>query len=286
MTRKPAAAEAVPPAGPQLEPGDFDRIAKLAYDQFGLTLAKGKEELVKARLASKMRKLGISSFRKYVEQVRADPTGGLLVEMIDALATNHTSFLREPAHFDFLRDTLLPAWRKELARHEPLWIWSAACSSGEEPYSIAMWLAEHSGEDATRRFKILATDISTKILAAAQRGIYSTERLAGVPVTWRNKYFQPAPGAPGNWQVSPAIRGMVEFQRLNLVENFRSPRMHPLIFCRNVMIYFDPPTQQRVVTGLAQFLMPGGYLFVGHSESLSGLAQPLKYQRPAIYRKP
>jgi chemotaxis protein methyltransferase CheR len=134
-----------------------------------------------------------------------------------------------------------------------------------------------------QRYRILATDISTKILAVAQRAVYPAERLDPAPPGWRTKYFDD--GGNGLLQLKPAVRRMVQFQRLNLVETFHAPRQFPLIFCRNVMIYFDPPTQERLVTGLARYIRPGGYLFVGHSESLGGLKQPLKYERPAIYRK-
>jgi chemotaxis protein methyltransferase CheR len=206
-----------------------------------------------------------------------------LIGMIDALATNHTGFLREPAHFDFLRDQILPA----LAGRHTIDIWSAACSTGEEPYTIAFTAMENMLSSDYGRLRILATDISTKALDSARHATYPAERFAELPPGWMPRFLLRGQGRWKGWyRIKPEVSGRVEFARLNLVEPFSHTRRFPLILCRNVMIYFDKPTQERVVNRLAGHLEPGGYLFVGHAESLTGVDHPLQYVRPAIYRKP
>lgn len=262
----------------KIERVEFDRISRFAYDKFGVLLGPGKEELVTARLAPKLRKLGLPNFAAYLSHVERDPSGLALLEMIDALTTNHTSFFREEQHFKFLTG---PALEGIKSAATPV-IWSAACSSGEEPYSILMWLNEYAGAVGAR-FRVLATDISTKVLAAAQRGEYPAERLSGIPKPFQMKYFS---SQGDGFVVRPEVRARVEFRRLNLVEPMVSvTQKFPVIFCRNVMIYFDAKTQERLIAQLAERLLPGGYLFVGHSESLSSLNQPLKYIQPAVYRQ-
>ena len=261
---------------------DFERFSSLAKEKFGLDLRRGKEELVAGRLRKKMKELNLSSFAAYYEHVIHDSSGEALVALIDSLATNHTSFLREAAHFEFLRNQILPAFQAG----SRLRVWSAACSSGEEPYSIAVTLLEALGTAAFQRTGILATDISSKVLQSAAQGIYSAERLQTVPADWHRKYFL---RGEKQWQgflrVRPEVGRMVEFRRVNLVESLPQLGLFHVIFCRNVMIYFDNATQELLVNRLAACLEPGGYLFVGHAESLTGIAHPLDYVKPAIYRK-
>jgi chemotaxis protein methyltransferase CheR len=265
-----------------LKPREFEAIRQLAYEKFGLDLRKGKEELVAARLGKRIREHGFRSFEEYYHHVIADPSGEALIGMIDALATNHTSFLREAQHFEFLRQHVLPA----LERHTRLEFWSAACSTGEEPYSLAFTLRDQLGPEAFRKVRILATDISTKALAAAQRAVYPAERFETLPPAWMRQFLLRGEGrSKGSYRVKPEIRNQVEFARLNLIEPFSHTRSFPVIFCRNVMIYFDKATQETLVNRLAESLEPGGYLLIGHAESLSGVRQPLHYVRPAIYRK-
>jgi chemotaxis protein methyltransferase CheR len=198
--------------------------------------------------------------------------------MIDALATNHTSFMRERDHFDFLCQQVL----QELPAHETMEIWSAACATGEEVWSLAMMLTEVA---PSRRFRLWASDISSKALAFAEHAAYPKERCEGVPPHWLARYFR-IQGDPPAYSVVPALRAQVSFQRINLMQAFPWPRRFPAIFCRNVMIYFDRETQERLVGKLAQCLEPGGYLFVGHAESLTAITHGLQYVKPAIYRKP
>ncbi len=286
----PPASGTVLPAEVRLTQTEFREIADLAYDRFGLDLKRGKEALVAARLGKKLRQFGFRSFAEYYRHVLADPTGEALIELIDALTTNHTSFLRERAHFEFLAR----AAHQELRQVSALRLWSAACSSGEEPYSIAMCLSEalartptpRPAPQAARQFRILATDISTRVLAAARRAVYPAGRFDDVPEAWRRAYLLRGRGeSQGFYKIKPELAETVEFARLNLIEPFPAREPFQVIFCRNVMMYFDKATQQNIVQRLAQCLARGGYLFVGHSESLTGVEHGLEYVCPAVYRR-
>lgn len=260
---------------------EFRQISDLAYQRFGLDLKRGKEALVAARLGKKLRKLGFTTFAEYHRHVVADSTGDALIELIDALTTNHTSFLRERAHFEFLAR----AANEEFRQISPLRVWSAACSSGEEPYSIAMCLAETLPKSPARQFHILATDISTRVLDIARRGVYPAARFDDVPESWRRAHLLRGRGeSNGFYRVKPQLAQQVEFARLNLIEPFPHRALFHVIFCRNVMMYFDKATQQSIVQRLSGCLERGGYLFVGHSESLTGVQHALEYVRPATYR--
>ena len=268
---------------PVLSRADFHRISQLAHERFGLDLPEGKEGLVVARLGKKIRQGGFVSFSDYYHHVLADRTGGALTELIDALTTNFTSFLREPAHFDYLRD----ASTTEFRNVSPLRVWSAACSSGEEPYSIAMALLEAApGCNWAGNIQITASDISTRVLKHAREAIYPAEKFTGIPDSWRRTYLLKGIGArTGSFKLKPLVTGLVQFERLNLIEPFPSRRFH-FIFCRNVMIYFSRETQQAIVSRFAACLESGGYLFVGHSESLNGIGHSLRYVQPSVYRNP
>jgi chemotaxis protein methyltransferase CheR len=257
---------------------EFDQIRQLAYRTFGLDLKSGKEELVSARLRRLVRTGGFRSFQEYYRHVVGDSTGAALAGMIDALATNHTAFLREPDHFQFLRQQVLP----KLAARQSVEVWSAACSTGEEVWTLAFLLNEAL---PSRTIRIAATDISNKALNFAEHAIYPDERCQGLPAEWLSRHFVPEAGPPHAWRVCPRIRMQASFRRINLVKPYAWHRQFPVIFCRNVMIYFDRETQERVVGQLAACLEPGGFLFVGHAESLTGLTHSLEYVRPAVYRK-
>ena len=276
---KPAAEWSDQEAMPALRAGEFAQIRELAYGAFGLDLRPGKEELVTARLRRLLRKGGFRSFQDYYRHILADQTGAALAAMIDALATNHTSFFREADHFAFLRDEVVPY----LARRDAIDLWCAACSTGEEVWTLAMVLNEACSH---RRIAIEASDISNKALAAAGSAEYPLDRCSGIPAPLLARYFERGKGAEKTYRVAPRIRQQARFRRLNLVETFSWGRLFPVIFCRNVMIYFDRQTQEQVVGRLSAALEPGGYLFVGHAESLTRIAHPLDYVRPAVYRKP
>jgi chemotaxis protein methyltransferase CheR len=264
-----------------LSPAEFEKFRRLAYETFGLDLRSGKEQLVSARLMKLMTRLEIRSYKDYYNYVTSDPSGQALTEMVDVLTTNHTSFLRESSHFDFLVQEALPEW----SRRSRIRVWCAASSTGEEPYSIAFSLLDKVSGSQT--IEILATDISNRVLETARQGIYPNSRLESLPADWTRKYLLRGQNqSEGLFRVKPEIRALIRFERLNLIESFPKLEPFPVIFCRNVMIYFDRPTQERVVKQLAACLEPGGYLFIGHAESLSGIDGQLRYVKPAIYRKP
>ncbi len=277
--------DVTPQSPPTLSDGDFERIRQLAYNRFGVDLRE-KKDLVWARLRGVVRSAGCRTFSAYYDYVARDRSGEALEQMIDALTTNHTSFLREPAHFEFLTQVA----RREFTDASPLRIWSAACASGEEPYSIAMTML--AAGIAPERFSILATDISNRALDKGRRGTYSVDRLRELPPHWSRAFFcRPSKTAvvnpaPPVLQVRPQVARHIEFRRINLLELLPPLSAFQIVFCRNAMIYFDRQTQTRVIANLTQVLEPGGYLLVGHSETLSGIVHGLAYVRPAVYRKP
>jgi chemotaxis protein methyltransferase CheR len=258
---------------------EFERIRELAHRTFGLDLRPGKQELVSARLQRLVRSGGFRSYHEYYRHVLSDRSGEALMALIDALATNHTSFLREADHFDFLRKGVLPA----LTRRSSIDVWSAACSTGEEVWTLLLVL--HDTLPASR-FLVIGSDISRKALRFAARAVYPAERLATLPRNWQEFGFTREPGDPASYSVKPALRERAQFRRLNLIEPISWPARFPVIFCRNAMIYFDQNTQRKVIGNLTANLEPGGYLFVGHSESFSGVQHGLEYVCPAVYRKP
>jgi chemotaxis protein methyltransferase CheR len=272
------------PATESLELGEaeFAKISKLAYTHFGLDLPPSKQSLVAARLSKKILQLGMRSFKEYYDFVTSDASGEALESMVDDLTTNHTSFFREAQHFDLLRTTILPRLRDR----RTIDIWTAACSTGEEPYSIAISLAEELGPAVSPAIHVLASDISTRVLAQAKRAVYPESRFAQVDRALLQRYLlrSTSPG-PVRYQMKPTIRAMVEFKQLNLMKSFSSLPIFPVIFCRNIMIYFDKPTQQDLVKRLVDHLEPGGYLLIGHSENLNGIDHGLTYIQPATYRK-
>jgi chemotaxis protein methyltransferase CheR len=268
---------------PTLKESEFEKICQLAYDHFGIDLRNGKQGLVAARLGKKLRELGLKSFQAYYDHVKADKSGAALTSMVDVLTTNHTSFFREPKHFELLRKTILPA----LLARSTVHIWSAACSSGEEPYSIAMSLLEESPREAAAKIRIKATDISTRVLEKAKAGVYAADRLAGIPAPMLQRYMAREPAdSTGALRFKHEVRSMIDFGHLNLMGPLPHGYRCSVIFCRNIMIYFDKPTQQRLVARLTEHLEDGGYLLIGHSESLNNIAHGLTYVCPATYRKP
>ncbi len=266
---------------------DYDRIRRLVYEHSRIDLGDNKKELVTARLAKRLRATGIPDYAAYCRHVDSRAGVDELTHLIDAISTNHTFFFREIKHFDYMRDVVLPGALKGEARKE-FRLWSAASSSGEEPYSIAIQLDDWFSRQPGWTWKVEATDISTKILAKAREGIYPAERLREVPPEWMRSYFQKGIGEwEGHFRLKAELRQRVHYTHLNLL-SASYPFSEPFhaIWCRNVMIYFDRPTQEQLVNQLAAKLAPGGWLFIGHSESLTGIRHPLKAVKPAIYQKP
>jgi chemotaxis protein methyltransferase CheR len=245
--------------------------------------------MIQSRLHRRVRDLGLQSLDEYCEHLFS-PAGAAAerVHFINAVTTNKTDFFREPQHFRYLTETALPQIERSV-RPDPngrISVWSAACSSGEEAYTTAMVLSEYGAGRPRFDFRILATDISTKVLQMAQDGIYSKEQIAPVPPLLRNKYVRYGKGDRSLTRIAPALRRTVSFHQLNLMDADYCVRdMFDIIFCRNVLIYFERPTQEAVINKLCRNLKPGGYLFVGHSESLSGFDLPVVSSGPSCFRK-
>lgn len=260
----------------------FHRLCSIAYEKAGITLGPSKEALVAARVGKRLRALGLTSEKEYLAKLEEDETGEETVEFLDVISTNHTSFFRERDHFELLRD-LVVDWRREgLTR---LRIWSAASSSGEEPFSIAFTLSDLS-DAAEMDWRILATDISTRVLKKAEAARFSAERLASLELSAQRRYFERVPKTD-DFVVRPTLRAKIVFRRLNLaVPPYPMRGPFDIIFCRNVMIYFDQAVRQRVITAMERLLRPGGYLLIGHSEALSGIQFGLHMLRPSVFVKP
>jgi chemotaxis protein methyltransferase CheR len=273
---------AMPSVGIEMRPVEFERIRRMAYEFCGVDL-KGKQILVSSRLGKKIRSLQMPSFTKYCDHVEADTSGALFTEMIDALTTNHTSFFREARHFDFLREVVLP----ELPEQSEVSIWSAACSTGEEPYTIAFTMIDAMGQKAYSRLSITATDISTRVLEKAKKGLYPLASVQAVSPEMRRECLMKGTGEFSNQcMVKASVKKLIAFRQWNLLEQCTAIGPFQVIFCRNVMIYFDQQTQQTVVDNLVSRLAPGGYLMIGHAESLNGINHSLEYICTATYRKP
>jgi chemotaxis protein methyltransferase CheR len=290
MSLKPTHGNTAEPGlmGAALADADFDFLCRLIYERSRIHLGPDKRVLVASRLAKRLRHHGLDNYGDYCKLLRSPRGEEELTFLIDRISTNHTHFFRELKHFDFLRDTVIPKWQAETRRRDPFRIWSAASSTGEEAYSIAIELAQHFAPAESGRWQIEGTDISTRVLEAAQRGVYEADKLGGVTPELLRRHFQRGVNQwAGHMRVKDELRKRVNFQHLNLLEgNYPFAQPFDLIFCRNVMIYFDRPTQETLVRQLAGKLIPGGHLLVGHSESLSGVKHDLKLVRPAIYLKP
>jgi len=264
----------------RLKKAQFETISQLVYRTAGINLHPGKQELVKARLTKRLRALGLKSLDAYMEYLRHDSPKEELSALVDVMTTNKTSFFREPQHFDYLCRQIVPKLRDRKVR-----LWSAGCSSGEEPYSIAILLNERIPDLSLWDFRILATDLSNRMLERAQHGIYE-QSCRDVPPLFISKYFK-CLGTNGArcYQIIERLRRQVQFARLNLVGEWPMKGPFDVIFCRNVMIYFDKPTQEQLVSRFWNLLKPGGHLLVGHSESLAGSQHRFHYVQPAIYVK-
>lgn len=268
---------------------DFRLISQLVYDHCGINLHEGKKELIRARLAKKLRAGKFTSFPEYMEHVQEDKSGREFSDFIDMLSTNLTSFFRENQHFEYVKNVLLPKLieKKQKSGNNRVRVWSAGCSSGEEPYSIAITLLENLPASGRWDARILATDISTRILEKAKAGVYAAERVQPVPLQEKRKYLvSKKQDRQTIFEVRQSLREMITFRYLNLMDDWPIKGPLDFIFCRNVMIYFDKPTQASLVNRYWDLLGSGGVLFTGHSESLTGIEHKFKYIQPTIYMKP
>lgn len=265
---------------------DFKRFSQFIYNEVGIKLPMSKKTMIEARLQKRIRTLGFKDHGEYVSFLFSQQ--GMreeLINLIDVVTTNTTEFFREPQHFDLLQKKILPEWQGRLAG-QALRVWSAGCSTGMEPYTLAIVLSEFAANYGNFGFEILATDISTKVLQEAARGIYEEERILPVPRHLKHKYFLRSKDRVKKLvRVAPELRKKIDFRRLNFMEDFSMPTLRHIIFCRNVVIYFDKATQFKLFTKLCRCLAPGGYLFIGHSESLAGMNLPLKQMEPTVYRR-
>ena len=272
--------------GPQITEEEFQRLVKYMYDNFGINLS-AKKVLVQGRLGNMLYERGFKSYNEYLDAVKADETGAEVTTILNKLTTNHTFFMREPEHYTFMKETVLPYMTKVNEKDHVLRIWSAACSSGEECYTAAMLIDQYFGaEKAKWDTRILATDISQNVIAKAKKGIYTEDGMKGLSNEWKSRYFNYL--GDGKYEICQGIKDEVIFKTFNLMDPMPEKyKIKPfdLIFCRNVMIYFDNPTKQALINRFYDVVKPGGYFFIGHAESVNRNETQFEYIKPAIYRK-
>lgn len=290
-SRRPSARDtAATPGGIALTEAEYRAFRDLLYEEAGIALGDTKHHLVASRLSKRLRNFGFTSYSQYYDYVTTqDQQGHERRQLINSLTTNKTDFFRENHHFEFLRDQVIAAIRQRANHGGPrtLRIWSSASSSGEEPYSIAITVKEAFGTAVMGwDVKILASDIDTDILRRAEAGIYDSERIEGVPSQLKSKYFLRGTGKQaGLVRVRPELQSLITFRQINLVHGEWPIRTKfDVIFCRNVIIYFDQETQRRLFTRMANFLQDDGYLMIGHSESLLGMSDVFTPLRGTIYQ--
>lgn len=264
---------------------DFTKLTQFIKSNYGINLTH-KRTLIEDRLSNIIVEKGFQDFGSYLDFVFSDKTGNEIVVLINKLTTNHTYFMRESKHFDYMRSTVLPFLKENVKDHD-LRIWSAGCSSGEEPYTLEMIIQDFLGTELlTWDTQILATDISNRALNLARLGIYSEEAIKEIPQKWKIDYFEKADANGENYKVKERIRNKVVFREFNLMTRpFPFKKKFHVIFCRNVMIYFDQPTKDALINRFYDATEPGGYLFIGHSESINRETSKYKYIMPAVYRK-
>lgn len=270
----------------EITEAEFQRLVKFMYDNFGINLS-AKKVLVQGRLGNMLKERGFTNYNDYIDTVLNDTTGAEVTTILNKLTTNHTFFMREPEHYTFMKETILPYMVETCAKDHVLRIWSAACSSGEECYTTAMLIDQYFGaEKAKWDTRILATDISQSVISKAKAGIYQEEGMKGLSNEWKSRYFNNL--GNGKYEICQGIKDEVIFKTFNLMDpmpdKYKS-KPFDLIFCRNVMIYFDQPTKQALVNRFYDVVKPGGYFFIGHAESVSRSETKFEYLKPAIYRR-
>ncbi|MGD0282051.1 MAG: CheR family methyltransferase [Dissulfurispiraceae bacterium] len=271
---------------------DFRRLSEFIESELGIKMPDSKKTMLECRLQKRLRLLGLKLFSEYCDYLfSSEGVESELVHMIDMVTTNKTDFFREPQHFDYLVQEVLPEMVKSQGSgiNSRFMVWSAGCSTGEEPYTMAMVLHEFADKYPGLGFQymILATDVSSRVLEVAERGIYPEERMSPVPMPLKKKYLLRGKGGKkGLVRIVPELRSLVKFRRLNFMEgDFGMREPLNIIFCRNVFIYFDKPTQEKLLNRFCRHIVPGGYIFIGMSETLSGMDLPLTRVNPSIYKK-
>lgn len=263
---------------------EFNHFKEIIYKESGINLSDAKKALVQSRLMKRIRELRLASYREYYDFL-IENYSSEVINLINCITTNKTDFFREPRHFDFLRETVLPAYVE--SGKKTVRVWSAGCSTGEEPYSIAITISDFYKGKRFPDVKILATDIDTKVLDHGKNGIYKAEILNDIDLEQAKKYFLKGRGEnEGTFKVKEFVKKIVYFRRLNLLDNnFPMKQKFDIIFCRNVIIYFDKNTQKRLFNHFYDYLNDDGYLFVGHSETLTGTTDKFYFIKNTIYRK-
>lgn len=270
----------------EIKDDEFAKLRQLIYNNIGITLTNDKRTLVTGRLQKILRQKGLSSFNEYLEFIKSDKSGSTLSELANTISTNHTFFGREKEHFDYFSKISLPEIIPVKSSEKDLRVWSAGCSSGEEPYTLVMLMMEYLGTEYQKwNAGCLATDISERVLDIAKQGVYTADRVEGLPKNFRLKYFEKAK-EPDSLKVKDNVRKEVIYRRFNLMnEVFPFKKKFDVIFCRNVMIYFDEQTRIKLADKFYNVLNQGGYLFIGHSETLNRKYTKFNYIQPAVYRK-
>jgi len=266
---------------------EFSNLSKIIYNRFGIDIPEVKKILMTTRLVPILQKRGFSSYSEYIEFFEKDRSGQAASELVDAISTNLTFFYRENAHFKFFENQFLPEVTKKIEQSQShdLRIWSAGCSTGEEPYMLVILMMDY----LETRYNlwsagVLATDIDSNVLKFAQKGEYPEERFNKMPPQYKFRFFKKI--SMNEYRIHPEVKQEVLFRRFNLMNPFPFKKQFHAIFCRNVMIYFDKPTRERLIKRFYDFLEPGGYLFIGHSETIDKNLTDFEYIMPALYRKP
>ena len=267
---------------------EFQMLSEFIQNECGIKLPATKKTMLEARLQKRLRALGFAGFGDYCGYLFSP--GGLeseLTELLNVVTTNTTHFFREPKHFEVLTAEVLASWSTLTANRREFRVWSAGCSTGEEPYTLAMVLLEHQAATPGFRFSVTATDISTRVLQHAVRGVYTEDKIEELPAAVKRKHFLRSKDRSRRLvRVAPEVRNRVVFQRLNFMEDFKlEGGFMDVVFCRNVLIYFERATQESIVAKLCAHLRPGGWLFIGHSESLTGMRLPLTVHSPTVYQR-
>jgi chemotaxis protein methyltransferase CheR len=270
----------------ELSEKDFNDFSSFIYSEFGIKMLPIKRVMLQGRLLKRIRELNMKSFTEYKNYFFSqDGQRKEILQFLNVVTTNKTDFFREPVHFNFLNDVVLPE-RKQQRATDIFKIWSAGCSSGEEPYTISIVLNDHQLLNPSFRFEITGTDISTQVLEKASKGVYPADKINEVPMEIKKRYFLKSKDTVNpTIKVNSILQRNLKFTYLNLMDNYSLPTTFDVIFCRNVLIYFDRGTQEKVIQKICTFLKKDGYFFIGHSESLSGMNLPLEHIKPTIFRK-
>jgi chemotaxis protein methyltransferase CheR len=272
----------------QLTEAEFEKLSRFIYKESGIKMPPIKRIMLQSRLQKRLRDLKMSSFQEYIEYVFSkDGLNNEIIHMLDVVSTNKTDFFREPVHFDFLTDVVLPEFVEQRQSIRTIKVWSAGCSTGEEPYTIAIVLADFAEKNRGFDFSIIGTDISTQVLQKAIDAVFKEDRIAIMPLDTKRKYFLKSKDRKNpTVKVAPNLRAKVKFGRLNFMDNYYDiADSFDVVFCRNVLIYFDRETQEKVIQKLCTKLRSGGYFFLGHSESIMNMDVPLKQIKPTIFQR-